>query len=471
MTPSPGGLTALGARLASPAGPSLLELRPGIQPDAVSLPTILRQMAHTPHIDALIDRLVAEVSSTYGIQVPPALIAAARANPERIVDLLAFSPRQMRTGFDALHARHRLTSATTTTPSSSSTSTAQPSHTKSRQLPQHVDTSTLGALPIVRSPGDLTEVAPGLWRGDVPNVGLSDAHAARNIALAEIVDRLADNAGQAAADHFVVTHLGQRFSSLPTFIEALQRDGYSIEATFTHRVADFAALKTRAPDGTLLDVPLAAMVKTGVKDAAGREAVLPSVHSEVVFSIRAGAQSTPPALEGDIKWYQGVPNTGFFPCETMRKSTWTGSSTAATLATPDAVRAMTMAAVLADVIQDVARHEGLAMSGYGVTGVCNDSVAIVQQAMTGRVTAYPLFMRDALLLTEIDRRLKGGASGVESDALRSVRAAIVAVPSDERRNATSTQRALASIPWPTGRAPLSSAELAREILTAASTGG
>jgi hypothetical protein len=80
-------------------------------------------------------------------------------------------------------------------------------------------------------------------------------------------------------------------------------------------------------------------------------------------------------------------------------------------------------------------------------------------------------MRDALLLTEIDRRLKAGAPGVECDALRSVRAAIVAVPSDERRNATSTQRAPVSIAWPTGRAPLSSAELARAILTAASTGG
>jgi hypothetical protein len=461
--PTPGGLTVLGARLASPTGPSLLELRPGIQADAVSLPTILRQMAHAPHINALVDTLVAEVSSNYGIEVPPTLIAAARATPERIVDLLAFSPKQMRAGFEALHARHRLTSATSSSP-------AQPSHTKSRQLPQHLDTATLGALPIVRSRGDLTELAPGLWRGDVPNAGLSDAQAARNIALAEIIDRLADNAGKAAADCFVVTHLGQRFSSLPTFIEALQRDGYSIEATFTHRVADFAALKTRAPDGTILDVPLAAMVRTGVKDAAGREAVLPSVHSEVVFSIRAGAQSTPPTLEGDIKWYQGVPNTGFFPCETMRKSTWTGSSTAATLATPDAVRAMTMAAVLADVIQDVARHEGLAMSGYGMTGVCNDSVAIVQQAMTGRVTAYPLFMRDALLLTELDRRLQG-ASAAEGDVLRSVRAAIVAVPSDARRNATSSARALASIPWPAGRAPLSSTELAREILTTASTGG
>jgi hypothetical protein len=209
---------------------------------------------------------------------------------------------------------------------------------------------------------------------------------------------------------------------------------------------------------------VAAMVKTGVKDAQGREAVLPSVHSEVVFSIRAGAHSSDPKLEGDIKWYQGVPNTGFFPCETMRKSTWTGTLAAATIPARDGLRAITLAGVLADVIQDVSHKEGLAMAGYGITGVCNDSVAILQQAMTGQVTGYPLFMRDAVLLKEIDLRLND-KNRSDDGALKALKAAIAAVPSDDTPTATSTARALSSIPWPAGQAPYISTEAAREILT------
>jgi hypothetical protein len=451
-----GGLNAIGARLATlPTGPSLFELRPGVQPDAVSLPMALKQLAGSPQADAVVTGLAAEIKQKLGIDVPPALVAAARANPERVDDRLAFTPGQMRAGFDALPTHHKVT-----TPAPTST---QPTHSKSRQLPQRFDTATVDKVAITRSAGDLKELAPGLWRGDVPNAAMSDAAAKKNIVLAEIVDRLADNAGKPEKERFVLEHRGGRYTSLPHFIEALEKDGYTVEAKITHRVADFVALKTKAPDGSILDVPVATMVKTGVKDAQGREAVLPSVHSEVVFSIRAGAHSSEPKLEGDIKWYQGVPNTGFFPCETMRKSTWTGTSTADRIPPQDGKKAITLAGVLADVIQDVSHKEGLAMAGYGVTGVCNDSVAILQQAMTGQVTGYPLFMRDAVLLKEIDLRLKD-TNRSDDGALKTLKAAIAAVPSDDTANATSTKRALSSIPWPAGQAPFFSTEQAREIL-------
>jgi hypothetical protein len=456
-TPVTGGLNAIGARLTTlPSGPSLFELRPGVQQDAVSLPTILQQLVGSPQVDAFVQGLATEIKQKLGVDVAPAMIAAARANPERVVDMLAFSPNQMRAGFNALHTHHQLT-----TPAPTST---QPTHSKSRQLPQRFDTADLDTVAITRSAGDLKQLAPGLWRGDVPNASMSDAAAKQNIVLAEIVDRLADNAGRPPKERFVVEHQGGRYTSLPHFIEALMGDGYTVEAKITHRVADFVGLKTRAPDGTIIDVPVAAMVKTGVKDARGREAVLPGVHSEVVFSIRAGTHSSDPKLEGDIKWYQGVPNTGFFPCDTMRKSSWTGTTTAATIPAQDGLKAITLAGILADVIQDVSHKEGLAMAGYGVTGVCNDSVAILQQAMTGQVTGYPLFMRDAVLLKEIDLRLKD-SNRTDDSALKTLKAAIAAVPSDDVPNTTSTARALSSIPWPAGQAPFFSTEAAREILT------
>ena len=452
-----GGLNAVAARMGASVGSqSLLELKPGMYPDAVSLTTVLKQLSGSPQADALVEGLAKEMKATLGVDVPPALIAAARANPERVVDMLALSPQQMRQGFDAVHAQHRLRAG-------AAPAATPPTHSKSQQLPSTFHTSKVDQVAIARSAGDLKTLAPGLMRGDVPNVGLSDAAAKKNIVLAEVIDRLADNAGKPKSDRFVVEHNGSRFTSLPHFVEALRKDGYTVEATITHRVADFFGLKTQAPDGTILDVPMAAMVKTGVKDANGVEAVLPSVHSEVVFSIRAGANSADPKLNGDIKWYQGVPNTGFFPCDTMRKSTWTGSSTASKLDPNASAEALGLCGVLSDVIQDVSASAGLAMAGYGVTGVCNDSVAIIQQAMTGTITGYPLFMRDDVLMPELKKRLSD-TNRTDDSALKVLKAAIEAAPSDDKPNASAKQRALASIPWEAGKAPFASVETARTII-------
>jgi hypothetical protein len=415
-------------------------------------------MAGSPQADAMIDGLAKEMKATLGVEVPPALIAAARANPERVVDMLCLSPQQMRGGFDVMHKHNQLRMAAAPTPS-----TPAPANSKSKQLPQTFQTSKYDSVDVKRSAGDLKQIAPGLSRGDVPNASMSDAAVKKNVVLAEIIDRLSDNAGKPKADRFVVEHNGGRFTSLPHFIEALRKDGYTVEAKITHRVADFFALKTQAPDGSILDVPMAAMVKTGFKDAAGNEAVVPSVHSEVVFSIRAGQHSADPKLDGDVKFYQGVPNTGFFPCDAMRTSTWAGTVTVATLGDDDATKALTLAGVLSDVIQDASIQHQLAMSGYGVTGVCNDSVAIIQQAMTGTVTAYPLFMRDDVLLPEIGKRLVD-TNRTDDAALKVLKAAIEQAPSDDKPNATSAKRALASIPWAAGQAPFASTETARSIL-------
>ena len=165
-----------------------------------------------------------------------------------------------------------------------------------------------------------------------------------------------------------------------------------------------------------------------------------------------------------------MPNTGFFPCDSMRKSTWTGSMTATTLDDSRASQAMALCAVLGDVIQDVSVAKKLAMSGYGVTGVCNDSVAVIQQAMTGTITGYPLFMRDGVLLPEIETRLKD-RNRHDDAALKTLKAAIAAAPSDDVANASAAKRALASMPWAAGQAPFASTEAARAILEQASTVG
>jgi hypothetical protein len=179
--------------------------------------------------------------------------------------------------------------------------------------------------------------------------------------------------------------------------------------------------------------------------------------------VRSSNATKGPKLDGDVKWYQGVPNTGFFPCDLMRKSPWTGTVEVASLNQSEALQAVKLAAVLSDVIIDASAQKNLAMSGYGVTGVCNDSVAIIQQAMTGKVTGYPLFMRDDVLLPEIDKRL-ADKNRSDDASLRTLKAAIQTVPSDDVKNSSAAARALASIPWTAGQEPFVSVQDARTIL-------
>ena len=452
------GLSALASRLSPVLASSktpLLELRPGVVADAVSVTAVLKQLSGA-QAHGVIDGLALQMKQHLGVDLPPALVAAAKANPERVVDLLALTTGQMHAGFDALHAHHQVQTATTST-------TGAPA-ARVRQLPKTLKTQNLDTIAISRPQGELKQLQPGLWQGDVKNDKLDDKAAKKNIVLAEVFDRLATNPTAPRGELFAVEHNGHRFTNLQNFVAELIKDGHTLEAVISHRVADFCSLKTKAPDGSILDVPAAVLVKTGFKDAAGNEAVVPGVHSEVVFRVRSGPGTRGEKLDGDIKWYQGVPNTGFFPCELMRKSTWTGTVDVATLDQPKALQALQLAAVLGDVIQDVGQQKNLAMSGYGVTGVCNDSVAILQQAMTGNVTGYPLFMRDAVLLPEIDKRLND-KNQRDDKALQALKTAIQQVPNDDAANGSQKARALASIPWTPGAEPFTSVQDARTILS------
>jgi hypothetical protein len=461
-----GGMSAIAARIAASTStpsaaskPPLLELRPGV-PDAISVTTVLKQLASGPQAAAVVDGIAAQMKAQLGLDVDPTLLAAAKVNPEQLTNLLALTPQAMRMGFDALHTAHQARSSTST--STAAATPAAPS--KKQQLPKTLKTQNLDTIAVVRPEGELKPLAPGLWQGDVKNASLDDKAAKRNLVLAEIVDRLATNPTAARGETFTVEHNGSKYTNLKNFMAALVADGHTIEAEITHRVADFCSLKTKAPDGSILDVPAAMLVKTGFTDKDGNEAVVPGVHSEIVFHVRSSSTTKGPKLDGDIKWYQGVPNTGFFACDLMRKSTWTGSVEATKLNQGQALQALGLAAVLGDVILDASAQKNLAMSGYGVTGVCNDSVAVVQHALTGGVTAYPLFMRDALLLPEIDKRL-ADKNRSDDGTLKALRASIVAVPSDDAASTTAKERARVSIPWAPGQEPFQSTADARAILS------
>ncbi len=428
---------------------SPFELVPGRYPGTVGLPQVIAQLGNSPQAKGMVKKVIADFEATTGVEVPRALVNAALANPARLVDILMLSPEQMSAGFDALNAAHQAGQIQDVAP-------------RTYNLPKTFDLANIDSAAVERPEPHLKELAPGLLQGNLKS-DLPDAQAKRNIVMAEVFDRLATNAGQPRGERFAVRYDGGQFTRLDTFLKALQESGHQIEVVVRHRVANFANLKTKAPDGTILDVPTPLLVRTGVRDDAGNEAVVPSVHSELVINVTPGPNATGDAITAEVKWYQGVTTTGFFPCGLHQNPAWLGGTTVDSFSGDAATKAVELAGLLGDLITDVAKDRSLIASGYGITGVCNDSVAIIQHAMAGRTTAYPLMMRDATLMGDLETRL-ADRDRRDDPEYRTLAASILAVPSDVGGSPDLNERAVASIPWEPGRDPLASTEQAREIL-------
>ncbi len=418
-----------------------------------SLDVALKGLSKSPHSKQLVAQVVQTLEAETGVKVPAALVSAATANPERLADILKLSPTQMRAGLQALQQGH------------AAGAVAQVPERK-RLLPQRFAFKDLAQVAYERPKAAPQEVAPGLYRGGFPNADVDDATAKNRAVMAEVFDRLADNANLAPADRFEVQFAGGTFTRTDTFLKKLKDAGYEVTATVEHRVANFAELLTKAPDGSFVDVPAPLMVDVDLTNGGpGAQSVqVPSIHSEVVFDIQPpkGAKN-PEVPAAKIKWYQGVSATGFFPAEVNQTPAWTGKTVTDTFTDDDATRALNLASLMGDVINQAAKDQGLYASGYGLTGVCNDSVAVLEMALTGRSTSYPLLMQDALLKPELQKRLSDRNHRDDPD-YKTLLNAIEALPSDTHPNPSALDRALTSIPWPAGQEPFHSSVAARQAL-------
>ena len=435
----------------SHVGPSSFELVPG-RYEAVGLPQLLQQLGSSPQGQAMAEKVLADLKARTGVEVPAEVKAAILANPTAVTRAFELTPDALAGGLAALNAAHKAGKVPAIPP-------------RAELLPRSFDLGNLDALALPRPESHLKELAPGLYQGDLPSAA-SDAQVKTNRVVAEVLHRLSRNASAASGEKFEVKYAGHTFTRLDNFLEALQRDGYQVDVTFQQRIANFANLKTAVPGTTppkFVDVPATLMVKTGFVDSTGKEAIVPSAHSEMIVAIRSGPGTKGPKLDADVKFYQGVESTGFFACNVHAEPKWCGRVNHTSLDGARALEAVKLAGLFTDVVGRTAKDLGLYAEGYGLTGVCNDSVAVVHQAMTGTAKEYPLLMKDELLLNELHKRLSDGVRR-DDPSYRKLAQAIRDLPSDTKPNATARDRALASMPWPAGQEPFQSSVEARKIL-------
>jgi|GEM_PF-865810 len=422
---------------------SIFGLVPGRVPDAVGLDVVLQQVAKSPQGQGALKQLAQQFSAKTGVDIPPAMLAAAQAKPELLANIMQLTPAEMSQGMQALNAAHQAGQVDDVKP-------------RTLLLPQKFSFDDLDQIAFTRPEPQIKELAPGLFQGGVKNDALSDEGAKMNTVVAEVFHRLAGNSDLDPKERFSVEIGGSKCTRVDTFVKALRKQGYDINVTFEHRVANFSELLTKAPNGAFVDVPAPLMVR--VQDQQQKDVgIVPAVHSEVVIQLKSGPNTKGPKLDSDVKWYQGISGTGFFPVGLNKTPNWCGKNVSDTLSGDAADKAVDLCGLMGDVINASASQLDLIASGYGVTGVCNDSVAIVHHAMTGEAKESPLLMQDATLLSELQRRVSDNnhRDDPKYDALID---SIQQVPSDQQSNATTVSRALSCMPWAEGQAPFASTD-------------
>lgn len=454
-----GDSSAAAVTLSNDAAPatssSLFALVPGRYPDAVGLDALLDRAASTPEGRAAIEQLLSSFEQKSGVVIPQDVRAQVLSGAKRLTDVLAITPEQLSQGVSTLNLAHKLRHA------------AAPSAPK-YLLPQHFDLAKLDQVAWQRSAPEMKQLVPGVYQGDLPSTA-SDAQVKRNTLTAELFDRLAANANLPASQQFSVSYLGKSYARLDDLLGALRADGYQVSVTFEQRIANFSDLKTPVPGSNppkWLDVPAPLMVRTGIHDAQGHEAIVPACHSEMHIQLQSGPDTKGPKLDSEVRFFQGTDGTGFFPADGFADPSWCGRIKSDAVTGDAAVHAAQLAGLLTNVVNGSAQRNHLWAGGYGVTGVCNDSVAVVEHAITGKVTEYPLLMKDSYVLGEINRELPR-SSAKDAQGLRELASSVQAVPNDLAPNASQTARALASMPWTAGNEPLQSSVEARRILESA----
>ena len=211
--------------------------------------------------------------------------------------------------------------------------------------------------------------------------------------LAEVLNELSTN--DPALVTYISTHEGGEARSVRELLEQLKATGHAMRVEDNRAFANFAGLRYQGRD-----VAAPFWIETGVQvPGTDRTLAVPAVHSEHVLFVRG------PKVTAEVKFYMGSDGEARFRPAHNSRPDWTGEWVERVYEGDDAIKAMDVAGqVRRALVEKKDDNPDLPMNGYYGLGVCNDSSAFIEHAMTGRTTVYPLTR---------DPRLFGGDSAID----------------------------------------------------------
>lgn len=262
---------------------------------------------------------------------------------------------------------------------------------------------------------ELEVIAPGFSSGyplSPERVGLYHD----SVRLAAVLNELSLNDPKAPALlSLIPRRIGQtelaavEVSTPMDLIQALQRTGHSVTVTDNRYFADFAGLRR---GDTSVVAPF--WMNTGIKvPGTERELELPAMHSQHEWSIRG------PIVNAEVSFFIGIEGLAGFRANCSKRPDWSGRKIANTYKGADVLKATQVAGeVRKHMVGQQEAHPELPLKSYWTLGVCNDSSAFIEMAMTGKTTLWPLtrdpkYYEGEGLIPELSRKLPIDGRGGE----------------------------------------------------------
>lgn len=221
-----------------------------------------------------------------------------------------------------------------------------------------------------------------------------------------------------------IDYKGEKVTTPAGLVSALRRSGHEVKILDRRRCANFAGLEK---DGRPVAAPV--WIETGRKVGPDGELVLPAVHAELVLVVSG------PDVNASATFFNGADTEGKheggvrFRPDVMKSPEWTGMRVEHVYEGADVDKAMRlMQRFRKDAATALDEHK-LALDGYWSLGVCVTGPALVEKALTGKVTLWPLVQ---------DPKLFEGTS---------MERMVAALPNDLAGGVAPDARLLGTVPW------------------------
>lgn len=244
----------------------------------------------------------------------------------------------------------------------------------------------------------LKDIGLGFLWGDRLHPGKA-AHAGDAQRLAAVLDGVALGTVELALP---VDAGPARVTTIDGLLDVLERSGHVLEVRDERLLANFGDLeRTGRPVATPL------WAATGLRDEEG-EVFLPVPHAQLVLEVRG------PWASGQVTFYPSLDLAGDgsggarFRADVTADQPWCGLRVAHRYTGAEARRAVALMALMRRGLDDKVRARKLALDGYFALGVCTLAPAVVEQALTGATTLWPLTHDPALFGgdDELDRLVR-----------------------------------------------------------------
>jgi len=192
-------------------------------------------------------------------------------------------------------------------------------------------------------------------------------------------------------DLFEVHWYGTKCRFPEDLVQSLIDNDHKVEVCPKATTAVFGTfLCVKEEDGSFSNIPVCAQFRTGVEDSSeARPSYFVAPHGGMELNITGPLIGTTNYCA--VQFYlsaEGV--TGFFANQDVDVPFLERIPLSRMYTNREAVTAIRMAAMVSHVFNSVATDMNLPCGGYGILGMCNDSSTLIDYAIRGETSSYPL---------------------------------------------------------------------------------